>query len=249
MKLTKSRNVHPDDDTQLENGVAVESAEPRAKRRGSAAKRRRGAEPFDELLWRLQARRKTSDDSGSTIGLIGCEDRAGSTTIAANLAVRASELSLGPVLLVETSRGGRSLAREWRLARGAGLAELLAGEASLAECLRPGPAAGLSVLPCGQLRAGEIVAWEPGGVDALLAETAADHSLVIFDLPPASQMRQALMLARRLDQVIMVVRAEGTRKQDAARAASRLLDDGVPLAGAVLNRQRRYVPRWLHRWT
>ena len=72
--------------------------------------------------------------------------------------------------------------------------------------------------------------------------------MVIFDLPPASRLRQALLLARRLDQTLLVVRAESTRKQDAAKLAQLMADDGLPLAGVLFNRRRRYVPRWMERW-
>ena len=65
----------------------------------------RGAGPFDELLCRLQAKRDRKSAGCAMIGLIGCEERAGVTTMAANLAVRASELGFGPVLLVEVHRG------------------------------------------------------------------------------------------------------------------------------------------------
>jgi Mrp family chromosome partitioning ATPase len=71
---------------------------------------------------------------------------------------------------------------------------------------------------------------------------------VIFDFPPADRLRQSLLLARRLDQVLLVVRAESTRKDDAAKLSQRLVDDGLPLAGVLFNRHRSYVPRWMERW-
>lgn len=231
--------------TRGAEAAANDGGNSRVERRPRAA--RRSAGPYDELLWRLQARRGEAGQGAATLGLIGCEPRVGATTIAAHLAVRASELGLGPVLLVETHRGGESFSRGWRLSRGAGLAELLAGEASLEECLRDGPVEDMSVLPVGGVKRGEAVTWEKGAMEGLLAESTADHALVIFDLPPATQLRQALMLARRLDQTLLVVRAESTRRGDAAKAVQRLLDDGVPVTGAVLNRQRDYRPRLLRR--
>ena len=53
------------------------------------------------------------------------------------------------------------------------------------------------------------------------------------------------MLARRLDEVLLVVRAERSRRQAIERVADRLIEDGLPMAGAVLNRRRTYLPRWL----
>jgi Mrp family chromosome partitioning ATPase len=131
---------------------------------------------------------------------------------------------------------------------GPGLADFLAGQASYAECLRAGPAPDLEVLPAGAMRGGESPLIEPGGIAALLAEACSDHGLVLFDLSAAENLQQTLMVAKRLDQVLLVVRAESTRQRHAQKVADRLLDDGVPLTGVVLNRRRSYVPRWLQRW-
>jgi Mrp family chromosome partitioning ATPase len=211
-------------------------------------RRRHGAEPYDGLLWRLQARQSADTGRAMTLGLIGCERRVGVTTVAANLAVRASELQLGPVLLVETNYAAPRFGRMWKLSAGPGLAQLLSGEASYGDCLRPGPGPDLAVLPAGAVPRGQTSLWEQGGVEALLAEACTDYRLVVFDLPAADDLREMLLVAKQLDQVLLVVRSESTRQRYAEKVADRLVEDGVPLSGAVLNRQRTYVPRWLRRW-
>jgi Mrp family chromosome partitioning ATPase len=218
------------------------------RRRISGVRQPRGAHPYDELLWRLQAQQSGDMSTPVTIGLVGSERRCGVTTLAANLAVRAGELHLGPVLLVEANWEGPRLSKMWRLPPGPGLADFLAGQASYVDCLRAGPAPDLEVLPAGALRRGDSPHLEPGVVDALMAEACADHGLVLFDLSAAENLQQTLMVAKRLDQVLLVVRAESTRQRNAQKVADRLLEDGVPLTGVVLNRRRRYVPRWLQRW-
>jgi len=222
---------------------------PNARRvRSASTVQCHGADPFDELLCRLQARRDRKSAGRTMIGLIGCEQRAGVTTMAANLAVRASELGLGPVLLVEVHRGRRSIETAWKLGRGPGLAELFSGEASLTECLRQGPTPDLQVLSAGSPRGDELAEGDAVGIDSFVNEIASEFATVIFDLPPANRLRQSLLLARRLDQVLLVVRAESTRKDDAIKLSQRLVDDGLPLAGVLFNRQRSYVPRWMERW-
>jgi Mrp family chromosome partitioning ATPase len=179
-----------------------------------------------------------------TIGVIGAEPRVGATTIAANLATRAAELQQGPVLLVEASAQRPKLASAWKLVPR--LATLLDGEASLSDSLQDGPAPDLKVLAAGG--AASEPAWEPEVVDVFLAEAAGDYRVIIVDLPPAEQLNDALWLARQLEQVLLVVRAEQSRGPAAQRVAAQLADDGVTLAGVVLNRQRSYLPRWLSRW-
>jgi Mrp family chromosome partitioning ATPase len=241
-------------DTLISNGTA-HVLQPRAESSRKAvvagaatssarsAEPRRGAQPYDALLWLLQSRQAEGVDSVA-LGLIGCEDRTGVTTIATNLAVRASELGLGPVLLIEADAERPRVARAWRLANAFGLGDALVGRATLADCSRLGPAAGLQVLTVSGPTAGDVD-WDAAGVEALLAEARTDYRLVLVDLPAASRLNGALLLARRLDEVLLVVRAERSRRPAIERAADRLIEDGVPLTGAVLNRRRTYLPRWL----
>ncbi|HEX6962809.1 MAG TPA: hypothetical protein VF175_13140 [Lacipirellula sp.] len=210
-------------------------------------KKRRGVEPYDALLWRLQSRQAEQAAAATTLGLIGRQSRTGVSTIAANLAVRASEFRLGPVLLVETDSERPRLASAWKLPGGPGLAELLSGSAGFSDCLRGGPADELHVIPASGGQAADA-AWDPAAIDALLAEARGDYRMVLFDLPPAERLNHAVLLARRLDQVLLVLRAEQSRAPGAQRVVDQLIEDGVPLAGAVLNRERSYVPRWLSRW-
>jgi tyrosine-protein kinase Etk/Wzc len=230
------------------NRLGRDDAPGNGRPRSGVVKQPRRADPYDALLWRLEARQASDAAGPTTLGLIGSERRAGVTTLIANLAMRAAQLQLGPVLLIEANWEGPRLGKMWRLPRGPGLAELLAGRASYAECLRTGPAPDLNVLPAGTVRRREWPVLDPVSVNALLAEAGADHNLILFDLPAADQLHQALLVAKRLDQVLLVVRAESTRQRDAQKVVDRLVDDGVPLTGAVLNRQRSYVPRWLQRW-
>jgi tyrosine-protein kinase Etk/Wzc len=230
------------------NRLGRDDAPGNGRPRSAVVKQPRRADPYDALLWRLEARQASDAAGPTTLGLIGSERRAGVTTLIANLAVRAAQLQLGPVLLIEANWEGPRLGKMWRLPRGPGLAELLAGRASYAECLRTGPAPDLNLLPAGSVRRREWPVLDPVSVNALLAEAGADHNLILFDLPAADQLHQALLVAKRLDQVLLVVRAESTRQRDAQKVVDRLVDDGVPLTGAVLNRQRSYVPRWLQRW-
>jgi len=217
-------------------------------RERATAVQRPGAEPYDGLLWRLQARQAADANESMTLGITACERRAGTTTVAASLALRAAELQLGPVLLVESNRRGSWLTKKWGLREGPGLAQLLAGEASYVECLQGGPAPQLEVITAGLVGRGEVGLLEPGAVEALMAEACADHRIVLFDLPAADELNQMLLVAKQLDQVLMVVRSDSTRKGDAERFGEQLLDDGAPFVGIVLNRQRNYIPRLLRRW-
>lgn len=249
IKVSDPIGDHGPDSIESARPLLAPAIVPRlASREIATAAQRRGAEPYDALLWRLQARQAPDAGRCTTLGLVGCARRVGVTTVATNLVLRASELQLGPVLLVETSQSGLRRNNLWSSDTGPGLAQLLSGDATYSECLRPGPTGDLAVIPAGSQRRGETSVLDPGAMDALMAEACADHRLVIFDLPAADDLRQMLLLAKQLDQVLLVVRSDSTRLREVQGVADRLIEDGVPLSGAVLNRRRSYVPGWLNRW-
>ena len=69
--------------------------------------RRRGADAYDTLLWRLQPRlgesRVKSDGAGFLVGVTACDRKAGVSTVAANLAIRAADHQMRPVLLIDSA--------------------------------------------------------------------------------------------------------------------------------------------------
>ena len=74
---------------------------------------------------------------------------------------------------------------------------------------------------------------------------ASDYDYIIFDMPPVNQVSLTPRLARFMDMVLMVVEA-GKTARGVAQQASAMLAESNPNIGVVLNKSRRYVPRWLH---
>ncbi len=62
---------------------------------------RPGAEHYDTLLWRIAPRLETAGGMGLLLGLTSSDRQAGVSTVAANLAIRAADHKLGPVLLAD----------------------------------------------------------------------------------------------------------------------------------------------------
>jgi capsular exopolysaccharide synthesis family protein len=76
---------------------------------------------------------------------------------------------------------------------------------------------------------------------------AENFDFVFVDLPPLSGPSDALPLTQLLDGVLLVVQAERVRRPVAKRCVTRLVRAGARPLGAVLNKRRQYIPRWLYR--
>jgi Mrp family chromosome partitioning ATPase len=196
------------------------------------------------LLWRLFDRRDEGG-AGFLLGITGCARRSGVSTVAANLAIRAADHGLGPVLLVDANIQHPELYRLIGAKSGLGLADVLAGHTSLTAAAQATRVAGLQILPLGTSELMRRLRLEPAKIDGLAAELREAYSLVMVDLPGACEMGQSQWLAHALDGAVLVIRSERTGRGVAQECQRRLAQDGIPVVGAVLTDQHTYLPRWL----
>lgn len=214
--------------------------------------RRRGADAYDTLLWRLHPRLeegldRDSGGAGFLVGVTSCDRKAGTSTVAANLAIRAADHQMRPVLLIDGSAARPAVARQFRLRGSLGLADALAGSCSINEAIHETPVDGLEVMPVGTAGLMDRVGLDHQQVDAMLSGLRESHEMVVFDLPEASELRHMLLVARRLDAAILTLRSEATSGELVEQTAEQLRADGVNLVGSVVSRRRQYVPNWLRR--
>lgn len=213
--------------------------------------RRRGADAYDTLLWRLHPRLEEGLErdggAGFLVGITSCDRKAGTSTVAANLAIRAADHQMRPVLLIDGSAARPSVARQFRLRGSLGLADALGGSCSINEAIHETPVDGLEVMPVGTAGLMDRVGLDHQQVDAMLSGLRESHEMVVFDLPEASELRHMLLVARRLDAAILTLRSEATPGDLVEQTAEQLRADGVNLVGSVVSRRRQYVPNWLRR--
>ncbi len=209
--------------------------------------RRRGADAYDTLLWRLQPQMEDNRGAGFLTGITACSRGAGVSTVAANLAIRAADHHMDPVLLVDANVAHPQVARKFRMRNAYGLADVLAGQCSVQEAIHPTPVQGLEVMPLGTAGLMDRVGLHHEQFEAMLAGFRESHDMIVFDLPEVSELRHMLLVARQLDAAILALRSERTSHRVAEETASRLRADGVKLVGSVVTRQRHYVPNWLRR--
>jgi Mrp family chromosome partitioning ATPase len=201
---------------------------------------------YNALLWRLRSR--CGDESCAVLGFSGFAARSGTSTIAANLALYAAAEQLGRVLLVDANPGKNSLSKQFQCETEEGLFDVMAGAIAPAECQTAVVGEEVEVLSSGACGAGHPLSPRQKFVEEMLAGFRAEYDLVLFDLPPAELLGPALPLAKELAGVVLVARSEAVPRREAERVLRQLQQDGVRVAGAVLNEHREYLPRWLRNW-
>ena len=125
---------------------------------------------IDTILLRIDAIRSEQGFGTYVLGVAGCDRLAGVSTIAGNLASRAAQLGMGPVLLVDGNLAHPRQAVNFGLRGQNGLADYLAGEFSARDVVHNGKLDGLDVMPAGSPKHAQHVAIVPELVENLMRE-------------------------------------------------------------------------------
>ena len=78
--------------------------------------------------------------------------------------------------------------------------------------------------------------------DALLDRLRDEFDLILIDSAPPSSCPESLVLAGKVDGVVLVVEAEKTRWQVAERLKETIQEQGGNVLGVVLNKRRYSIP-------
>lgn len=192
----------------------------------------------DRLMFYFHARNMTHKPK--LVGVTNCSRSAGATAVAAGLAAALSETGEGNVLLVDMNQPGGAAHPFYKGKPGCGLHEVLEGGKRKEAFVQENLYLASAVQPSG--RNGGLL---PRRFSDLMPKLkASDYDFIIFDLPPVSQTSATANLAGMLDMTFLVLEAEKTNREAAARAASKFAESQASVA-AVLNKARSYVPAWL----
>jgi capsular exopolysaccharide synthesis family protein len=159
----------------------------------------------------------------------------GKSTVLANLGVSLAQ-SGRRTLLVDTDLRRPALHRLLDLPNGPGLADVVAGDAELADAVRRTRVDDLEVLACGTLPANPAELIESARLQQLISELRGSYDYVLLDSPPAGGLVDASLLSSIADGVLFVVEP---RRFDlrVLRGALRQLDRaGARVYGVVINK-------------
>lgn len=160
----------------------------------------------------------------------------GKTTAACNLAAALAE-SGARTLLVDGDLRRPSVAQHFQLSSGVGLADFLCSDIDDASAvIQVSDSTGLHVLTAGSTlppNPAELVGSRKASL--LIRDLRTTYDYVIIDSPPVLPVADAIELAKSADGVILVARANQSKRQHVALAAEALGRCGTPLLGFVIN--------------
>ena len=172
-----------------------------------------------------------------TLMCVGAQARCGSTTFAQNLAYSLAMNGRG-VLIVDANFRRPAVASAFDLRQGRGLANVLRGDCSMEDALARVEGIDIAVLQAGPAEDLVPEMLEGSRLRALLGEAESRFDLVIVDAPPALLASDSQLMAKHVDAIAVVVRADVDERGMLERMLRKLDGQRADLLGIVLNGAR-----------
>lgn len=193
--------------------------------------------PFAEAFRNLRTSLllATPDHPPRVILVTSCEPVDGKSVISLNLATVLTQLGRR-VLLIDGDLRRPRLHRSLSLDNARGVSSFLTGNADLDDLFSETVVPGLKIITSGPVppNPSELLGSPALGtfIDRLIA-MGFDH--IVIDSPPTVQVADSVLLATKADATILVTRSGATPRDSLTKAASRMRNGRVRLAGVVLN--------------
>lgn len=190
-----------------------------------------------------------SINSGSKIRAVlfsSCTEGEGTSTVLVNFG---STLAANgeKVLLVDANLCTPSLHSALRVGMDDGLTDLLLGRCTLSQAIRETGIPNILVIPGGTPHPNPIIVLESESLDSQIKEMKGQADWVLFDSPPISHHMDSVVLAPKVDGMVMVVEAERTRWEVAESSRQRIIGGNGKVLGVILNKKKYHIPEWLYR--
>lgn len=174
---------------------------------------------------------------GNLIQVVSALPGEGKTFVAVNLAMSIAMEVDHSVLLVDADVLRPSVLNRLGIDAAPGLMDVLSDpKVELADVMLRTNVPKLTILPAGtaSLRSTELLA--SSAMEKLLDELASKYSdrIIVFDAPPLIPTTESRVLASRVGQVVMVVAADSTTREQAAQAYAAV--ERCPVVLSVLNK-------------
>lgn len=160
--------------------------------------------------------------------------REGKTTTSVNTAVVFAQRNRR-VLLIDGDLRRADVRRYFDLPRGGGLSAALVGEPPSKFYVTHPDLPNLTILPAGNRPPKPPDLLDSDRMRELMAMWRAEFDQVIIDAPPVIGMSDAVILSTLADTVVLVVRAQQSRKHELSRTVEILASVDANVGGAIIN--------------
>jgi protein-tyrosine kinase len=199
-----------------------------------------------EIL-KAQVLKKLKQMKANSLMITSANPREGKTFISTNLAVSIAQNLDRTVMLVDADLGNRSNQHQsaanvfFNSNSRSGLSDYLSGSGNLEDLLINPGIPRLTILPSGRMNLNSTALLSSPKMEELINDMKSRYSterVIIFDCSSCLSNANALVLARYVDSVLLVVENQKTEGKDLKRMIELLKDKSI--VGTVMNKSRNF---------
>jgi capsular exopolysaccharide synthesis family protein len=244
----RARRVDTPDEVFFGLGLPVVGSIPDTETKEARALKSEGGPTYvNEAVDTLRTMLLRSDqhDALRVVMVTSAQSGEGKTSLSTQLAVSLAQIGHN-TLFIDGDLRNPIAHRVFDLRRGPGLCEVLRGEKTLDEVIRPTPVSNLSMITAGRWDGESTRALAQDGAHQLIESVRERFDFIIIDTSPVLPVVDPLLLGQHADCVILSVLREVSRMPRIYAAYQRLTEGGVRVLGAVMNGVRidRYGVRY-----
>jgi Mrp family chromosome partitioning ATPase len=189
---------------------------------------------------------KTGDPKKGII-LFTCSLRGeGTTTICSNVAVAEAKMSSGNILLIDCNPKNPDIHKLLKIEASPGLTDVLLKKVRWEDAVRKSNRKNFFVLPFGQGISDHFALWSHEEIDKVLGGMREVFEKVFLDGPPILSGPDAEMIAPHVDNVVLIVKANSTRREVVERAIGHIIVQ-KDILGMVYNQQVFKIPQFIYK--
>lgn len=166
----------------------------------------------------------------------------GKSTICSFLALTASRHKGVKTLLIDCDLRRPTIHKFFALERAPGLCEVLAEGFSPEDAIRKTPIETLDIMPAGKRIAQPAEIFDVEAINQLFDEMKFYYDLILVDTAPLLPVSDPMLLAPKVDGIIMVVKAGATQREVVLRALDIIDTSRDKILGVVLNNMNNSLP-------
>ena len=172
-----------------------------------------------------------------TIALTSCTPNEGKSTTIANLAVVLTQAGKS-VLLIDCDMRNPTVHKNFKLSNKVGLSSCISMGTALEDAVQATEIENLEALTSGVIPPNPSELLGSERMQQLLERAREEYDYVLIDTPPVLPVTDALVLARIVDGVILVLDSGEIKVEMARDVKTQLVHAGANILGVVLNKVR-----------
>jgi capsular exopolysaccharide synthesis family protein len=188
-----------------------------------------------------------SEQSPRVVVFAGVDSGNGCSWVCAHAAEALASQNLGSVCLVDANLRSPALPEMFGVSNHFGLTEALSKSGPIRDFTKVIRSDNLSLLSCGALGAESPSLLNSETMKVRVSELRKEFDYVLIDSAPLSTYSDAVVAGQLADGLVLVLEANSTRRESAAKVAESLGAAQVKILGAVLNKRTFPIPEALYR--